>query len=150
MKKLAALTSVLLAAGVTDDSVHSFADQGVLLPTGRNLGHGVEVGIFKYDGVIQIESYPDDAYALLALITAWLQDNDPERDRQGLADPEIDISMNDDRSSDVELAVEFEEALQIVPDETGAIPFDGRRWRVADVPIDVAEELANMEGDTDA
>jgi hypothetical protein len=150
MKKLRALTTALLDAGAADATVHSFADQGTLLPTGRDLGHGIEVGIFKYDGVIQIESYPDDAYLLLAFVTAWLQDNDPERERQGLAEPDVDISPNDDRSADVELAVEFEEALQLVPYADGPITFDGRRWRVADVPIDVAEELANMEGDTDA
>jgi hypothetical protein len=33
-----------------------------------------------------------------------------------------------------------------VPDENGSIPFNGKRWRVADVPIDVAEELAGFDG----
>ncbi|MBI9080278.1 MAG: phage tail protein [Pseudodesulfovibrio sp.] len=150
MRKLQALTKALKDAGVSDDTIYSFADQGVLTPTGKDLGHGFEVGFFKYDAVIQVESYEDDAYSLLAFITTWLQMNDPDREDQGLADPNIDISLNDNSTADVELAVEFEESLQIVPDESGPIMYDGQQYKVADVPIDVAEGLDNMEGGTDA
>jgi hypothetical protein len=134
MRKLQALTKALQSAGAASDATHAFADRGVLMPTGRDLGHGIEIGRFKYDAVIQLERYPDDAYALLAFVTAWLQVHDPDRESQGLGDPDVD----------------FEEALELVPDESGPIEFDGKRWAVAPVPIDVADGLDAMEGRADA
>lgn len=150
MRKLQALTKALQTAGAASDATHAFADRGVLMPTGRDLGHGIEIGRFRYDAVIQLERYPDDAYALLAFVTAWLQEHDPDRESQGLGDPDVDVSLDDDRTADVELSVEFEEALELVPDESGPIEFNGQRWRVAEVPIDVADGLESMDGRADA
>ncbi|MCJ2164651.1 MULTISPECIES: phage tail protein [unclassified Pseudodesulfovibrio] len=149
MRLLQALTQALKKAGASGNHIHSFADQGVIVPTGRDLGHGLEVGRFKYDAVIQVEGYRDDGMLFVAFVTAWLQVHDPKREALGLADPEIDISLNDDRTADIELSIDFEESLEIVPDEDGPIHYNGQRWRVADVPIDVAEELDDMEGRAD-
>jgi hypothetical protein len=41
----------------------------------------------------------------------WLHDHDKECDHTGLADPEVDASLNDDFTADVDLAIEFEEPL---------------------------------------
>ncbi|WP_027361104.1 phage tail protein [Halodesulfovibrio aestuarii] len=151
MRKLTALTSYLLqTAGITKEQVLSVADRGETIPTGRDLGHGVELGVFKYDALIQVEDFNGNSSELLLLVMGWLHDNDKDRDHAGLADPEVDASLNDDFTADVDLAIEFEEPLQIVPDEQGSILFNGRRWRVADVPIDVAEELAGMDGTANA
>ncbi|KAF1074521.1 phage tail protein [Halodesulfovibrio sp. MK-HDV] len=147
MKKLTALTSFLLqAANLTKEQVLSVADRGETIPTGRDLGHGVELGVFKYDALIQVEAFNGSSSELLLLVMSWLHDHDKDRDHVGLADPEVDASLNDDFTADVDLAIEFEEPLQMVPDEQGPILFNGRKWRVADVPVDVAEELAGMDG----
>lgn len=147
MKKLTALTSFLLqAANLTKEQVLSVADRGETIPTGRDLGHGVELGVFKYDALIQVEAFNGSSSELLLLVMSWLHDHDKDRDHAGLADPEVDASLNDDFTADVDLAIEFEEPLQMVPDEQGPILFNGRKWRVADVPVDVAEELAGMDG----
>jgi hypothetical protein len=151
MRKLAALSKHLQqVTGLHREQFLAFADQGILIPTGRDLGQGVEVGVFKYDAVIQIERYPGDAYHLLAVISAWLADHDGGREDAGLADPEVDISLNDDRTADVDLSVEFEERLEIVPTQDGPIAFDGRTWAVAETPIDVAESLEGLDGEADA
>ena len=151
MRRLQALcTHLQQVTGLHRERFFAFADQGVLIPTGKDLGNGVEVGRFKYDAVIQIERYPGDAYHLLALVSAWLADNDPDRNDLDLADPEVDISLNDDRTADVDLAVEFEEALEIVPMDGGPIAFAGRTWAVADAPVDVAEAVEGMDGEADA
>lgn len=148
MRKLQALTAYIME--VTDlprENVQSFADKGELTPTGRDLGHGIELGVFKYDAVIQIENYPGDGHAMLALLLGWLCDHDPDRELNELAEPEVDADLNDDRTVDLEIAVEFEEPLCLVPDDDGEIRFNGRRWRVVgDVPVDVAEELASLDG----
>lgn len=150
MRKLTALTSFLLqAANLTKEQVLSVADRGQTVPTGRDLGHGVELGVFKYDALIQVEAFNGSSSELLLLVMGWLHDHDEDREHIGLADPEVDASLNDDFTADVDLAIEFEESLQMVPDENGAILFNGRRWRVADVPVDVAEELASMDGRAD-
>ena len=151
MRKLTAISKHLQqVTGMQRERFFAFADQGTLLPTGRNLGNGVEVGIFKYDAVIQIERYPGDAYHLLAVIAAWLADNDPDRDDAGLVDPDIDISLNDDETADVDLSIEFEERIEIVPQDGGVIAFNGRSWAVVDVPVDVAEAVDDMDGEADA
>ncbi|MBC17039.1 MAG: hypothetical protein CL942_08310 [Desulfovibrio sp.] len=140
MKKLKALTTALQDAGAFKDSDYSAVDQGAYFFTGKDLGHGIEVAKLKYDAHIQIENLPDrDSYTLLVFIPAWLADNDADRERDGLADPDIDISLNGDGTADVELLIEFEESLQLIPDESGSIPYNGQMWTVADVPIDVAE-----------
>ena len=85
--------------------------------------------------------------------SAWLDDFDRERFEDGLADPDIDVALNGDGTADVELLIEFEEGLQLVPDENGDILYQGTRWSVADVPIDVAEgvdKVAKQEEAGDA
>jgi len=142
MKKLKALTKALQAAGAFKDSDFSAVDQGSCIFTGKDLGHGIEVARLKYDALIQIENLPNkDAYSLLAFIPAWLDDFDRERFEDGLADPDIDVALNGDGTADVELLIEFEEGLQLIPDDNGDIIYQGKRWSVADVPIDVAESV---------
>ncbi len=58
----------------------------------------------------------------------------------------IDIEINDFETSDVELAVEFEEPIEVVPDESGQLEFDGRRWSVAPVPVCAVERITGMTG----
>lgn len=148
MRKLAALAAHILAVtGIPPEQVYAFADQGDLYPMGRDLGpwrpepgeegkplRQTELGIFRYDAVIQIERYPGDGTAFAAMVAAWLAETDPVRD--GLADPSLNIELNlRGGDADVEIAVEFEERLAAVEDENGDIPFDGTRWRMTEPAI---------------
>ena len=144
LKLTALVEHIMSVTGVEREKVSAFVDQGEILLTGRNIGHGIEVCLFKYDGVISIERYAGDGLFLTALVAAWLQDHDDRRD--GLKDPEIDIEINDFETSDVELAVEFEEPIEVVPDESGQLEFDGRRWSVAPVPVCAVERITGMTG----
>lgn len=144
MKLTALVEHILSVTGVEREKVSAFVDQGELLLTGRNIGHGIEVCLFKYDGVMCIERYAGDGTFLAALVAAWLQDHDDRRD--GLKDPEIDIEINDFETSDVELAVEFEEPIEVVPDTSGPLLFGGRRWSVAPAPVYTAERITGMAG----
>lgn len=145
MRKLQLLVGhILKATGIRRENVAAFMDQGALELTGRNLGHGVEVCILKYDGVINIERSDYDGLSLLALVSGWLADHDD--DRSGLEDPEVNATVNDLATTDVQIAVEFQERIEIVPDDSGPIAFSGRRWRVAPVVVDVAERVEGMSG----
>lgn len=149
MRKLQALVAFLCQqTGIRREQVHAFVDQGVNRPTGKDLGHGVEIGRFRYDAVLQCERVPVEcSELLLSLIISWLSDNDPERESFELSDPDVDVTINDMRTCDVDITVEFDEGLQIVPDPTGSIPFNGMMWRVANVPVDVAEALDDFSGE---
>lgn len=151
MHKLSALVAHLLSAtGLPREQVHAFADKGQLLPTGRHLGQTadgqdqIEVGVWRYDGVILLERYAGDGPVFMAVVLGWLADHDDDRD--GLAEPELDVDLNDALTCDLELACEFEERLTLVEDAQGPIEFDGRRWRVAEPDIVTASVLNDMEG----
>ena len=83
------------------------------------------------------------------MVAGWLIDHDEHRDSFQLADPEVNATLNDDHTADVEVVVEFNESIQIVEDDSGPITAWGKRWRVSDAPVDTAEALVNMEGATD-
>ena len=147
MKKLSALSVYLLTLpGITRDQMTSFADQGKLSLTGKDLGTGFEIGRFRYDAVISMERCPSTiAELLLTFLAAWIGENDSDRDSLGLADPDVDVSLSDDNAVDVEISVEFDEALVIVPDLEGPVAFNGQMWRVADAVVNVAEHVAGLE-----
>lgn len=147
MQKLGQLSAHLESlAGISRDQMESFVDLGKLRPTGKDLGQGLEVGRFRYDAVIAIERCPSIiAFTLITSLLLWLDENDPERERYGLEDPDIDVTVEDEQTVFVQLSVEFDESLFIVPDPEGDIAYAGQTWRIADVPIDVAEVLDSME-----
>lgn len=147
MQKLGLLAKHLLALpGVTRDQMEAFADLGKLIPTGKDLGQGFEVGRFRYDAVISIEDCPAEiASRLLVTLQLWIAENDQDRDRSELSAPDIDITVQDEKTVFVQITVEFDEPLSIVPDPEGPILFDGSLWRVSEVPIDTAETLDSME-----
>lgn len=97
--------------------------------------------------MIQIERYPGDGPALLAIVLAWLADVDLDRD--GLADPEVDAEINDLTTADIEIAVEFEERIVIIEDPAGGINFRGRPWSVLPTP-DIAEARFIVLGNSHA
>lgn len=151
MKKLMALSKYLLEfTGLPRENFSAWADIGRPAPTGRHLGflqgegglasrEQLQICLWQYDAVIGIERYPGDGSLLVAAVMAWLQDCDPEREYQAVGDPQIDISLNDYSSSDVDIAVAFEEPLVAVEDESGPLVFQGKKWRLAEPEIVPAE-----------
>lgn len=148
MRMLQALTRHLIErAGLRRERMGSFVDEGELdLLAGEDLGHGVTLGRMKYTGTISIENFRGDAHLLSLIVMGWLNDNDPNREMNGCSQPEMDVEDNFDESFEVQIAVQFDEPLQMVPDPDGPITFNGQNWRVAEVPIDVAEDLQNFDG----
>lgn len=154
MRKLAALVRhIMEQTGLPPEQIRAYADQGDLYPIGRDRGplrdgdvlrRQVELGLLKYDGVIQIERYPGPGADFCALITAWITDNDPRRD--GLEDPVIDVDLNiRGGDSDVQIAIEFEERLEAVEAPDGNIPFGGVRWTLAPAMVTPVEQLARLD-----
>lgn len=153
MRKFTALTEHLITfTGLPRENFRAWADLGHPEPTGRHLGvlmgendepgrEQVEVCIWKYDGVIQIERFPGNGTLFVAEVMAWLQDNDREREQTALEPPEINVEGNDAFTSDIDISVTFEERLVILEDPDGPISFNGKKWSLAEPEIVPAEEF---------
>lgn len=150
MRKLQALTAFLMqATGLRREAFDAFVDSGELNPTGKDLGHGFEVARFRYDSTIYIADYPGDGHQLLALVMAWIVGSDTDREYHGLNDPKIEVTILDAASADVEVSVSFDEGVELVEDPHGRIPYAGKIWSVAAVPVDVAEAVDGMDGEAE-
>ena len=156
MRKFTALVKHLLeSSGLPREQCSAFADQGELLLTGRDMGPAyvddqprrqLDLGVWKYEAVINLERYPYDGMTLLALVLAWLAEHDADRAAQGLEDPKITVTLNDGDTSDVELDIFFEEALAVIEDPAGPIKFEGTRWSMAPTVLTPAEKLTGLHG----
>lgn len=155
MKKLMALSKYLLElTGLEREKFHSWADIGHPEPTGRHLGvvkgeldpgkqlEQLEIAVWQYDAHISIERYPGDGSLLVAAVMSWLQDCDGEREYQALGDPQIDISLNDYTTSDVDITIGFEERLVAIEDENGPLVFQGKKWSLAEPELVPAEHFS--------
>ncbi|WP_034638265.1 phage tail protein [Desulfovibrio cuneatus] len=158
MQKLTDLCQHILAiTGIPPENLHSFADSGHLRPTGKDLGNyretdtspplaQIEIGVWEYDGVVQLNNYPGSGLALSALIVSWLAEHDDYR--ADLEDPEIDVEDVGDGTYNVDVAINFIEPLTVreCPNGTeGAMPYMGKWWRIMPPTITPVEKLVAMQ-----
>lgn len=157
MEKFKALVAYISeAANLMPEQIEAFTQLGELTPKGGDYGpvyaengekrRQISVGYLKYDAVLKIEAYPGSGPELLALILGWLADNDPDRERNGLANPEFDAVLNGLLTSDFELKIDFEESLIVQENPNGTIFFDGLYWSLAPLEIVPAQKLVNLKG----
>lgn len=153
--QLQLLTEFLLASlkpVIKANDIDAWQERGTLMINGEDLGEGYLVAKWKYSAVIAIEKFPHrriDPYTLLAMVAAYLIDNGWERERYGLDDPEIDIDADSKDSTTVLIEVQLLDDIELIRDDTGPVLFDGQRYRVSTVPVNVAEsgELQQQPGD---
>lgn len=113
----------------------------------KNLGPGVVVCRFRYDAVLSVERYSNDADLFLALLCTWLMDNDCARDHDDLPMPDIDVTTLDDHCVDIEVRVPFIEDITLVRDDDGNVPFSGERWRLDGVTVTDADAVGVGDDD---
>lgn len=147
MKLFQSFSKFLLeVSGVKREQLECFADNCQLEPSGKDLGNCMELGQLLYNGVFEIEHYHGSASLLQAHILSWLEDNDPYRFQVELSDPVMEITLVDRRTVNIDISIPFEESLIVRLDEHGPINWNGEKWSVTDLDIDVAEELEDMDG----
>lgn len=117
--------------------------------TPRNMGNGIDIAQQRYLAEFQIDRLPFKKYdpaVLFANVAAWLMDYDEERDNQlgELKDPEIEVVIEDENSAEVLIQVMFEEPIKIEEAAEGDIYWMGKRWKIADYQIWVAENLRDV------
>lgn len=145
--QLQQLTEFLLSSlkpYVKANSIDAWQEGGTIMLSGEDLGTGYQVAKWKHSAVIVIEHFPHlrvPPYNLLAMLAAFLLDSNWPRDELGLQDPALDIDVVSDDNATVIIEVELVDNIDLVPDANGPVLFDGTRYSVAQVQINVAESF---------
>lgn len=156
MQKITALAAFLCKSlKIRKNKVKTFLSDGDLTHWGPDLGlvydkdgtarRQISLGYIKYDAIFQVDDFPGDGRTFLALVCAWLADNDPEREHDGLARPSVDVEMNDAKTCDLELQVEFLDHLVVHENPNGNIDFDGLKWSLAELDIEPTKTVKSLE-----
>ena len=144
-QKLQALTGYLIRLDfIQRENIDAWVDLCSVIPESRNKGEYMEVCRLHHKCTLLIERYTGDSRLITAWLSAWLMDNDPDRDQYGLTDPDIDVEALDASGSqwDIDISIEFVEPVMLLQDGNGPISWRGQHWRLIDDPIvDVAEEV---------
>ncbi|HAS89839.1 MAG TPA: hypothetical protein DCS48_11130 [Desulfovibrio sp.] len=141
---------LLEVSGVKREQLECFAADCQTILSGKDLGNCMELCQIQYNGEFEITHYKGDANLLLAHIVSWLEDNDPYRFQADLPDPKLEVSPEDRNLVNVDLTIAFEESIIVRRDPEGPISWNGEKWAVCPLDIDVAEELENMDGKSNA
>jgi hypothetical protein len=145
--QLQQLTEFLLTSMqpyVTANSIDAWQEGGTLILSGEDLGTGYQVAKWKHRAVIAIENFPHQQvapYNLLAMLAAFLIDSGWPRDEYGLEDPTLDIDIISSDNATVIIEVELLDDIDLIPDATGPVLFNGARFSVALVNVNVAETV---------
>ncbi len=142
--KLDSLTE-FLAASMPPGAMQSFASSIKSIKTiasARDMGLGqMQLSVIRYDTTLMWQRFPYrdcDPRLLIALLEVWQVDASPlPLCEMAIADatPVLDIDVTDDNSATVLLTVPMAEALVIVPDDAGPIPWAGKQYRLAGAEI---------------
>ncbi|STB15101.1 P2 phage tail completion protein R (GpR) [Citrobacter freundii] len=100
--------------------------------------------VIRYDAVISWQRFPYrlcPPQLLMSLLAAWLDEADRELlDEVGLteAEPDWDVSVEDEETATIVLTVPMAEELVIREDENGVIPWQGKRWSLVNPEVWIA------------
>lgn len=147
MSQLNALTLHLLNTlkpYVKPNDIDAWQTDGQLHIIQDDLGEGINVAKWRHSAVIAIERLPHtkfNPYTILAILAAWLSDNDWPQEEYGLSEPAIDIDIISDDHAQMIINIDLVDDLGIVEDEQGNIPYMGKKYRLENIPINWAEQV---------
>ncbi|MFE8047593.1 phage tail protein [Brenneria goodwinii] len=125
----------------------SLMDEVSFIPAQRDLGEGqYQLAVMQFDAVLSWERFPYrecDPRNLCALLLVWQTNQDEQPFMDAGLDmelPTLDIDVIDQKTAVVVVTLKLAESLAIVEDAKGIIPFDGKRYRLADPEIWFATE----------
>lgn len=145
MKQLTALRKHLVESGLfNQEDLDTWTEDIGIKGRGKVDGERVLLHEISYRAVFVIETYAYKKHPIELLLTTvitWLMEND-DRSELDDSDPSVSPDVLDDDTASLELTINFEEDVYIVPDENGPILFKGKNWSLGDGEIDVAESIA--------
>ncbi|HGN0432481.1 TPA: phage tail protein [Proteus mirabilis] len=100
----------------------------------------------EYDAVIAWGRWPYreiDVRYIPVLIEAWRQEletdfTEPDFDEEP---PKMDVDVIDDYIAVVVVTIKLSDAIVLKEDENGIVPFDGKRWSLANPEVLFAENI---------
>lgn len=120
----------------------SLMDEMRVVPAAKDLGQGqYRQAVIRYSALLSWERFPYRLCApqlLVALMEAWLDDYGSDvMDELGITDaePDWDISVEDEETATVVLTMPLVEELVIKQDGNGEIPWRGERWSLAEPEV---------------
>lgn len=135
----------------------SLMDEMRVVPAAKDLGQGQHrQAVIRYSALLSWERFPYrlcPPQLLVALMEAWLDDHGSEvMDELGITDaePDWDISVEDEETATVVLTMPLVEELVIKQDDNGAIPWRGERWSLAEPEVWTAFSAAIFGTDSAA
>lgn len=88
----------------------------------------------KYDAVITFDSFPYRIYdpcLVFALVMCWLESKNRDDAQFDNVNPDIDVSENDEQTAYLMIAVPLSEDITLIEDESGSIPYKGKRYKLS-------------------
>lgn len=144
LQKLALHLLEILSPSVKANDIDAWQTDGRLHIIQDDMGKGINIAKWQYNAVIAIERLPHlkfNPYIILAILAAWLADNEWPQDEFDLSDPTIDIDIISEDHAQMMINIELIEDLQIIEDVNGLIPYLGKKYRLENVPINWAEQV---------
>ncbi|MDP5146010.1 phage tail protein [Shewanella sp. ULN5] len=145
LQQLAEFLLSNLSPLVKANDIDAWQENGTLILSGEDKGaEGYQVAKWKHNAVIALERFPHrrvNPYNLLAMVAAFLIDSHWQRDEYGLDDPQLDIDVVSKDHATVLIELQLLDDIDLIPDETGPVPFNGERYRVSLVPLNIAETV---------
>ncbi|MGI2146259.1 phage tail protein [Shewanella frigidimarina] len=145
LQQLAEFLLSNLSPLVKANDIDAWQENGTLILSGEDKGaDGYQVAKWKHSAVIALERFPHrrvNPYNLLAMVAAFLIDSNWQRDEYGLEDPQLDIDVVSKDHATVLIELQLLDDIDLIPDETGPVPFNGERFRVSLVPLNIAETV---------
>lgn len=116
-----------------------------LIRTSKSQGLGQQlIGERRYNGVLGWERWPyrqQNPDLIFALVNAWLDEfSNERRHRLSLGDPDVDLQIRDNETAIIIVTVPLVDQIAMVPNEKGPIPYFGKRYKLAEPVVYVAQE----------
>ncbi|KAB7715712.1 phage tail protein [Plesiomonas shigelloides] len=125
-------------------SFYSEMDNIQLTNAAKSLGNGGRrIRVRQYDAVLTWEAWPYrlvNPDVLFAIIDSWLVHHaNSLRDELALADPSIDVEVDDQGDAWLQITIPLADPIVIVEDVAGDIPYGTKRYRLDKADIWVAD-----------
>lgn len=151
MSQLTRLTAFLqenLPVRVRD--FDSYMDDQKIVSSNKDMGMEQQrIGYTTYTGELRWDNWPYrlcDPQLLYTLVLVWMGDGTNDlREELGLEDPDVDSQVIDEQTAIVSVSVPLVDELGIIEDKAGTIPHAGKRWRLGD-PVVLIAETATVYG----
>ncbi|MCW3171220.1 phage tail protein [Shewanella subflava] len=126
------------------NDIDAWQDNGQLHIIQDDQGKGILIAKWQHSAVIAIERLPHrhiNPYTVLAILAAWLSDNEWPQEEYGLTEPSIDIDVISHDHAQMFISLELVEDLEIEEDEQGPIQYLGKKFKLTNIVTDWAEEV---------